>query len=198
MAIPNQEEHKVIINKNLKLINRLVSISIFILVLILIFKHTTIIDKIFIYVFLLMQAIIIWVCNIEWNQPIMIFVHYLYCLIVYLSMFSNNIYILMYFIILLLLNVYIWYINDDSCIFGGLDWGNEKVEYWGDYIFRFIPILIFSKVIYLFNNSNIKPDIINIMPLNEINQCQDGSQMLNKTISFEELHNTITKTIKIE
>ena len=200
MAIPEEEEHKNIINKNIKIINIVLTISIFILLCILIFKNTNTIDKSFIYILLFIQSVTLYLCNIKWNQKLMLYAHYLYCISVYLSLFSSNIYILFYFLIVIILNIYIWHINDDSCIFGGLDWGNATLEYWGAYCFRVIPLISIYKIFNLYRKStnlSITTDIpeINLdKPLENI-LVKISEKVLDETISFDELHDNLSKSI---
>lgn len=155
MSIPEEEEHKTIIKKNIRMINTVLSISIFILICILVFKYTNIVDKSFICLLLVIQFITLFICNVKWNKKIIVYVHYLYCVIIFLSMFSNNINISLYFIFVIIMNIYIWHINDDTCIFGGLDWGNDTFHYLGGYIFRFIPFVHIYKIYYLHDKSTM-------------------------------------------
>lgn len=199
MAIPEEEEHKIIINKNIRVINLVLTISIFILLCILILKNTNTIDKSFIYLLLLIQTVTLYVCNIKWNQKLMLGAHYLYCIVVYLSMLSNNIYILFYFIIVMILNIYIWYINDDSCIFGGLDWGNDTLAYWGAYCFKVVPVVAVYKIFNLYRKSTASGliDVAKIdldKPLENIS-VKLSEKVLDETITFNELHDNISKTI---
>ena len=206
MAIPDEEEHKTIINKNIRMINTVLTASVFILLCILVFKHTNIFDKSFIYLLLFIQFITFFVCNIKWNQSIMLYVHYLYCIVIYISLFSNNIYISLYFIFVIILNIYIWHINDDSCIFGGLDWGNDTFHYWGGYLFRFIPFIHIYKIYYLHDKSTTQ-SISCLSNLTETTTIQSKIiedvveklpvELLDETISFDKLHDSLSKTITL-
>lgn len=200
MGIPEEEEHKIIINNNIVIINRLLYISIFILLIILTLKDTSFFDKLFIYLLLFVQGLTLFVCNIKWNQKIMLYVHYLYCIIIYCSIFSNNIYILIYFILVVIANIYVWYINNDSCIFGGLDWGNEKLENWGNYFFRLFPIFYSLKIAYIKNNNKATSGLSNIIEttvetLKDKKVLDNIPEKIDNSISFDELHNILVKNI---
>jgi hypothetical protein len=205
MAIPEEEEHKEIIQKNHKLINKMTVISIICLALILIFKDTGLMDKVFICVFLLMKILTLFICNIKWNQKFLLGIHYLYCIFIYLSVLSNNIYILLYFCFIIAMNIYIWHINDDSCIFGGLDWGNKKIQDIGEILFKLIPFLNILKVIYLYKKSsnttvdsifNSSEDILNKVTSSD-NIEKITLDVLNEKKSFDDLHTSLSK-IKLE
>lgn len=206
MSIPEEEEHKAIIKKNIRMINIVLTVSIFILICILVFKYTNIFDKSFISLLLVIQFITLFICNVKWNQKIMLYVHYLYCIIIYASMFTGNIYISLYFIFVIIMNIYIWHINDDTCIFGGLDWGSDTFHYWGGYLFRFIPFVHIYKIYYLHDKSTI--DTTNrISNLTEATNIQSKiiedvveklpQEVLDGRIEFNELHDSLSETITL-
>lgn len=196
MAIPNEENHKEIINKNIRLINTLLSISIFVLLCILILKTTSFFDKTFIYTLLFIQTLTLYICNIKWNQKILLYIHYIYCILIYSSLAFNNIYILLYFILVVMMNVYVWHVNDNSCIFGGLDWGNDSLEYWGGYLFRLFPLFYILKIAYIRNKSNSNANAINVIMDDMENLIENKLPEKILDVSFEELHDKLLENIK--
>lgn len=177
MAIPEEEEHKKIIEKNIKTINTFILVSIFLLICILVFNknNNSNNDCIYIFFILVFNLSTLYFCNINWSQIGLVSIHYIYIIVLFISIFCNNICIITYFIFVVILNMYIWYINTD-CIFGGLNWGSENIHKIGEFCMMGLPLIYIFKFIKLFNsNSNIESSNTNLInPFTSVNIINMG------------------------
>lgn len=183
MAIPEEEEHKKIIQKNIKFINTMLLISIFLLVCILVFNKNNNSNNQTLYIFfiLIIHFLTFYFCNINWNQLGLVSLHYIYIFILFISFFCNNICIISYFIFLIISNLYIWYVNTD-CIFGGLYWGYDIIDKIGETTIMGLPIIYIYKFTKLFNNINCN----NINDTNKNNYTNNDKDLNFKNI-FERI-----------
>ena len=66
----------------------------------------------------------------------------MFIILIIFSVFSNNKYILAYFLSIILFIVISWELNNDTCIFGPLDWGGTRDDMSNIGIDRLIMVFI--------------------------------------------------------
>jgi hypothetical protein len=194
MPIPNDKEHKEIIEKNIKIINIFLLVSTFLLICILVFNKTNNSDNDTLYIFflLIINLLTFYFCNINWNQIALVSLHYIYIIILFISILINNIFIIFYFIFVIISNMYIWYINTD-CVFGGLEWGSPIIHEIGESFMKTMPFLYTYKFFKLFNyNRN------NTNTINNANHIDNTSKIHNIITNNDNLINNIVNKLSDE
>jgi hypothetical protein len=147
----NDYEHFSHIKKNIKLIKILLATNILIGLLYLYYIKLSTINIILIIIMILISVLSYKICIYNWNRTYLNYVHYIFIIIAILSIFSNNKYILAYFLSLLLFIVISWEFNNDTCIFGPLDWDGSRdnmSDIGIDRIAMAIIIIVYSYKIY--------------------------------------------------
>jgi hypothetical protein len=94
------------------------------------------------------------------------------------------------------MNIYVWRVNNDSCMFGGLDWGNDSLEYWGGFLFKIFPFFYILKIAYIRNKSNSNANAINVIMDDMETLIENKLPEKISDISLEELHDKLIENIK--
>jgi len=124
LIVPKKEY----ITKKRDLICSTLSISILLLVILNIyfFKKLNLTDKILNYSSIALILSGMYFCLIDFQGVLVMFIHYLLMLLIWLVLiFSNNLYLLSYFLIVIGMIFLGWKINNNICMFGRLSWDLE-------------------------------------------------------------------------
>jgi hypothetical protein len=122
----NNEEHYNHIKKNLKLIKIVVITIILIGLYYLYYINLSKVNTIVVCILIFLSILSYRICIYEWNRRLLNDIHYVFIILIIFGVFSNNKYILAYFLSILLFVVISWEFNNDTCIFGPLDWGGIR------------------------------------------------------------------------
>jgi hypothetical protein len=115
-------------------------------------------DKIIIYITLLSQLSTFYCCFIKWNSYLLAYNHYLFVFLIIISLYVDSTYLLMYYFIVILLVIIIWIFNNNTCIFGKLDWDFTIIN--NNYNFNNNDKFIFLLIYIYFQKINKKLKLI--------------------------------------
>lgn len=116
-------------------------------------QNLTLYDLYFVRFTLLVQLITFTSCFIHQNASFIVICHYLYCIIVLFGLFLTNKKLLIYFLIVIIYNLYILIIYK-KCIFDSLQWNHTWIDSIDPkYYFFTLFLLYFGKLAFIFANS---------------------------------------------
>jgi|UniRef100_A0A6C0CW86 hypothetical protein len=94
------------------------------------FKNTfTSFDKGLFYITMLSQLLTLYSCFVKWSPNILMYTHYLFVIMLYIVLFSENTSLLSYYLCVVISIIIGWKLNNNVCVFDKLNWDVEIMGY---------------------------------------------------------------------
>jgi len=107
-------------------------ISVYFILLLLIYvfnkDNLSYLDKTIMYLTIVDQLVALYNCFINWNEHFIVYSHYLFVGLFFMSLLSKNIWILLYWLSVYIVTILNWKINNNRCLFDNLRW---EIEFMG-------------------------------------------------------------------
>ena len=108
-------------------------LSIFFIILIILyiqFKNTfSLFDKTLFYITIISQLLTLYSCFVKWCCDTLMYIHYIFVIMLYIVLLSENITLLGYYLCVVIFVVAGWKLNNNVCIFGNLSWDVDIINY---------------------------------------------------------------------